>query len=87
MLIAKASDQFVETEVDGELVLMNVATGDFFGLKGTGLAIWKLIDQHEDVTAIKEALQSDYDVSEADCAAEVDEFVRELVHAKLLVVR
>lgn len=87
MLIAKASDQFVETEVDGELVLMNVATGDFFGLKGTGLAIWKLIDQHEDVTAIKEALQSDYDVSEADCAAEVDEFVRELLHAKLLVVR
>lgn len=87
MLIAKASDQFVETEVDGELVIMNVATGDFFGLKGTGLAIWKLIEQHEDVAAIKEALLSDYDVSEADCAAEVDEFVRELVHAKLLIVR
>ena len=44
MVIRKAIGKFVETELDGEVVVMNVDTGRFHVLKETGLAVWRLID-------------------------------------------
>ncbi|MES2054947.1 MAG: PqqD family protein [Pseudomonadota bacterium] len=85
MIFRKNVGQFLETDIDGEAVLMKVDTGQFNALRGTGLVIWQAIDGHRDVAAIASLLAECYDISPQTCAAEVDAFLDELKHAGFLV--
>ena len=84
MIIRKAAGKFVETELDGEIVLMNVDTGRFHVLKETGLAIWRLIDGERDLTAIQSELMGLYAVEEVQCRAETVKFIEMLNGAGLV---
>jgi PqqD family protein of HPr-rel-A system len=80
-MIRKATDHFAETPLDDELVLMNIDTGSFHALKGTGLAIWQLIDGTSDEAAICAALLQTYAVDPQTCQAEVSRFIEQMVGA------
>jgi hypothetical protein len=80
----KATGKFVETELDGEIVLMNVDTGRFHVLKGTGLAIWRLIVGERDLAAIQSELMRSYAVDEVQCRAETVKFIDMLSGAGLV---
>ena len=80
-ILHKVTGKFAETELDGEIVLMNIDTGSFHGLKDTGLAIWKLIDGRRDMSAIRDEAMELYDVDSATCTAEVRRFVDQMVKA------
>jgi PqqD family protein of HPr-rel-A system len=80
-MIRKIATRFAETQLDDELVLMNVDTGSFHTLKGTGLAIWQLLDDTGDQAAICTRLREQYDVDEQTCAAEVSRFIDQMVEA------
>lgn len=43
-IVYKSAEISVETELDGEIALMNIDSGDFFALKDTALQIWRRID-------------------------------------------
>jgi len=47
-------------ELDGEAVLLDVATGRYFGLNATGVRIWVLLGEGEELGRIGERLQSEY---------------------------
>lgn len=82
--IRKSAEQFAETRIDDEVVLMHVDTGHFHALKATGLAIWDLIDDSRDEAAISAELQQRFDVDPAECDREVARFVGELRGAGFL---
>lgn len=83
-MIRKREDQFVETEVDGEVVVMNTATGNFFALEASGLAIWRAIDGAAGRDEIVAGLAHDYGESESAIAADVDAFLDRLNDAGLI---
>ncbi|MFO0993127.1 MAG: PqqD family protein [Hyphomicrobiales bacterium] len=74
----KILQRFVETEIDGEAVIMNLDTGHFHSLKETGLTIWRLIDGQRSVSAIQAALLDTYDVEESQCRADCERFFASL---------
>jgi hypothetical protein len=78
---SKAHKHFVETELDGEAVIMNVDNGRFHALRDTGLAIWRLIDGNRSVAAIQAELLKTYEVDEERCRAECERFFASLKHA------
>lgn len=82
--IRKVPDAFLESPVDGELILLNVRTGTFDGLRDVGLAIWGLLDRTGDLAQIKAELCARYDIAPATCDREVDHFVQGLIDAGLL---
>jgi hypothetical protein len=84
MVIRKAIGKFVETELDGEVVVMNVDTGRFHVLKETGLAIWRLIDGERTLAVIQSELIERYAVEEVRCRAETAKFVEVLSGAGLV---
>ena len=43
-------------DVDGEVVLLNVVTGQYFGLDSVGSTVWKLLLEHGDEGASLQAL-------------------------------
>lgn len=80
-MIRKIAAHFAETPLDDELVLMNVDSGSFHTLRGTGLAIWQLLDETGDQAAICAQLLARYAVDEQTCRAEVDRFIDQMVEA------
>ena len=75
---------FAETRIDDEIVVMNLSSGDFFSLQGSGAAIWDLIDGTRNRAAVLAALARDYDATDADLAGDLDAFLAELRGSGLL---
>jgi len=49
-------------ELEGEMVLLNLATGVYFGLDPVGTRIWTLIEAHRSSDEIVETLTAEYEV-------------------------
>lgn len=80
-LVQKIDASHCATEVDGELVMIDVDTGKFFSLKGVGLDIWRRLDEQPDVDKLSSDLVSEYGISPEECRKAVDAFLSQLVAA------
>ena len=76
--LTKDPSAFAETRIDDEVVVMSLASGDFFSLQGSAAAIWELIDGSRDRAAVIATLVRDYDAPETVLAAEFDAFLADL---------
>ena len=76
----------IASRLDGETVLLDTATGTYFGLDAVGSQIWEVLAQRGDRREIVSALLAHFEVSEEKLAADVAEFVRVLKEAGLIVV-
>ena len=82
--LTKDPTAFAETRIDDEIVIMNLASGDFFSLQGSAAAIWDLLDGTRNRAAVLTALARDFEASEADLEADLDSFLGELRAAELV---
>jgi len=73
--ITKRFDQFTETELDDEIVVMKLDSGEFFSLTDSGAAIWRLIDGARDRDALVAALTREFAADASEIAADVDAFL------------
>ena len=80
----KLADRFSDTTVDDEVVVMHLASGDFFSLKDSAKAIWQYIDGVRSRDAIVAELARDYGMAPQQIAPEVDDFLARLRDAGLL---
>ncbi len=85
--IGKRREAYSETEIDDETVLMQVDTGEFFSLRGTGRTIWHLIDEAPTRGALLDALATRFDAPRETLADDLDDFLRMLTDAGFLSAR
>lgn len=74
----------LSTEVDGELVALDVTKGVCYGLNRVGTCIWQLLETPRSARQIAEILVPDFDVSPDDCLQQTDSLLRELMTAELV---
>lgn len=74
----RKSDNFVESSVDGEAILMHLDEGNFSSLKSTGLRIWEMLDEPRRVSQICEGLMAEFEVDESVCRQQTVEFLEGL---------
>lgn len=84
--IIKKSDDIVETEIDGEVVMMRIETGSYYGLDPTGSDIWKHLNSPTKVSEIIEDLLEEYNVSESQCEKDVIAFLENIKKDKLIIM-
>lgn len=80
------SDNPLVAAVDGEIVMLDPATSQYFGLDGVGARIWELCAQPQSLASLVAVLTEDYDVDGSTCMAEVQAFVADLQSAGLVTV-
>ena len=81
------SDDVVAREVAGETVLLNLATGTYFGLNEVGGRIWQLLDGEGcSLAEVVERLQAEFEVSDEDARADVLELAGNLAENGLLQI-
>jgi hypothetical protein len=59
--VVTPSDDAVFRELDGQSVLLNLATGMYFGLDAVGTHIWQLAAENGSLHAVRQRLLDEYD--------------------------
>ena len=66
------SPSVLTAEVDGEIVMMSIEQGRYFGLDDIGSDIWKRLEQPCSFATLIDRLAADYDADRATIAADVE---------------
>ena len=85
--VRRTIDKFVDAEVDGELVFMDVGEGRFYSLKEAGIRTWRFIDEGgawTTVGALTKALCEEFEVDEEACLRDVGVLLDEMAAAGLI---
>lgn len=85
--VAVCSDAPLTAEVDGEVVLMSVSDGMYFGLNTVGSDIWRRLAQPTRVADLCAALSADYEGDAAQIERDVLTLLTKLVERQLVEIR
>jgi coenzyme PQQ synthesis protein D (PqqD) len=83
----ETSANAVWCDVAGEVVLLELSSGVYFGLKGVGWALWHYLQAPRTLEAILEYLTSRYAVERAVCEEQTTAFLEKLAEHGLIQVR
>ena len=72
--------------LDGEAVLLNLKTGNYFGLDQIGTRAWELILEHHSLGRVHSALLEEYDVDADRLAQDLVTLVNEFCARGLIQV-
>lgn len=74
-------------DLDGEGVLLNLQTGEYYGLNRVGTEVWRSLLASESVAAIHSHLLEEYEVSPETLWRDLEELVAEMDAKGLVAVR
>jgi len=78
--------QVMSRLVGEETVLLDLASGVYFGLDGVGKRIWENVAEGNSLSAAVEVIVAEYEVEEAQAQADVIAFANQLIERGLIVV-
>lgn len=73
-------------DLDGEMVLLNLNSGIYFGLDAVGTQVWHLLQSQSSVGDVVKALLEEYEVAAARCEQDVMDLVSRLLDKGLLQI-
>jgi Coenzyme PQQ synthesis protein D (PqqD) len=71
-------------DLDGEAVLLETGTGQYYGLNEVGTRMWSLLQLHGEIEAVCRALLTEYDAPEARLRDDLLRFVDTLAASGLI---
>ncbi len=76
----------VHRDLEGELVLLNLNTGVYFGLDPVGTRIWHLLQNRLSLQQVLNTLLLEYEVTEAQCRQDLLNLIAQLLGTGLVRV-
>ena len=76
----------VSGNMDGEVVMLSLQRGEYFGLDKIGSRIWELIEHTVKVDEVRTILMDEYEVDEETCLKDLIEFLDDLQNKGLVIV-
>lgn len=74
----------VAAEMDGDLVMMSIDHGEYYGVGGVGPRIWELLEQPITVEAITAIICDEFDVEADRCREDMHGFALQLLEMGLV---
>ncbi|SDI53668.1 lasso peptide biosynthesis PqqD family chaperone [Pseudomonas panipatensis] len=65
----------VVADMDGEVVMMSIERGCYYGIGGVGPRVWELLERPVTLEALVQRLCAEYQVDEARCRDDLLRFV------------
>ena len=84
--VVQRVDTVMSNSVDGDLVMMDVERGSYYGLDRIGTDIWNRLEKPTSVRALCEALRTVYRVEPATCERDVLHLLGQMHDAGLIRV-
>ena len=80
------ADTVFAQEVDGEMVLLDMNSENYFGLDEVGTAIWQAMQEKETLQEVLDVLLEQYEVESDVLEKDLSNFVDKLVESELVKV-
>ena len=74
--VIRFREDVVYREIEGEIVAMSLASGEYVAFDAIGSRIWQLIEECGSLTEIKSRLLAEYDLEDEVCQTELDAFLQ-----------
>jgi len=84
-VLVRSSEQ-VSSELDGKVVLLSIANGEYYHMNAVGSRVWELLAEPRSVEAVIGILLAEFEVERAVCERDVLPFLSRLMSAGLLRV-
>jgi hypothetical protein len=78
------SEDVIYQPLQGEVVLLNMTSQEYFGLNDVGTDMWKLLIEHRDVEIVLERLCDEYSAEKETLRKDLDTLIQRLISAGLL---
>ncbi len=80
----KLSNDILLQEVANEIVILNLADGQYYGLNEIGARIVQLMSRGEDITSITQNLLEEFDVEQTILERDIQDLIDELQQHALI---
>ncbi|MCJ7681104.1 MAG: lasso peptide biosynthesis PqqD family chaperone [Candidatus Aminicenantes bacterium] len=84
--VLKPDEKHLSSDLENELVMMNIEKGMYHGLDAVGTRIWELLKEKRTLSEVCRQLQREYDVDKDTCEKDTLNFARELYDAGLVEI-
>ena len=84
--VISRNPEIIHSAMDGEVVMMSVDQGLFFGIDTIGTHIWNLLETPVKVEELIEKLMSRYKVEKADCENDTLLFLNDMLLKKVILI-
>lgn len=74
------------TDLDGEVVMMNMEKGQYFMMNEVGSRIWEIIEEPMKISELIDTLLGEFEVERDECENTVMEFLNDLSYGDLIKV-
>lgn len=71
-------------EMDGELVMMGLEQGEYFGLRDVSATLWNLLEAPRTLGELAAGVAAEYEVEAEVCTPDIVMFLDELLARKLI---
>ncbi len=82
--VVAAKEAVISTDLGGEVVILNMAKGIYFGLDAVGALIWSYLQKPTRLSEVRDAILQEYEVDAAVCEADLFNLIQNL-HSQALV--
>ena len=77
-LVYIRNSDLITTEMDGDIVMMSIERGEYFGIGGVGSRVWELLEKPVTLPDITAIICAEFDVDQTTCQADMEQFLGEL---------
>lgn len=85
--VVQRNPKLVASQMDGEVVMMSIDDGAYYGLDEIGSRIWELMENQVMVNNILDSLLEEFEVEREECLIDTLEFLNDLMDKNLLLVK
>lgn len=82
----RKTDNFVESDIEGQAVMMSIENSKYFGMDEIGTEIWQLLDKDLTYAEMIDTLLNEYEIDSDTCEQESSEFIEKLLKYKLIEI-
>jgi Coenzyme PQQ synthesis protein D (PqqD) len=76
----------ISSDLAGEAVILDLASGVYYGLNEVGARIWHLIQQPQTIQSVQHTLLQEYDVDAEMCTQDLLQLLQELQATGLIQI-
>ena len=82
-LLQRCTD-VVFSHIDDEVVMMNIETGEYYGLNAVASRIWEALENPITFDRLINLLMQEFDIDETTCHNDVARFLNQMAEKKLV---
>ncbi|MCC5637194.1 lasso peptide biosynthesis PqqD family chaperone [Nostoc sp. CHAB 5844] len=82
-----ASREQICSELQGEVVILDIKSGAYYGLNQVGASIWNFIQSPKTVKEIQETILAEYDVDAEVCKRDISALLEDLAAKELIEIK